>query len=51
VQGAGHTLARSIGGLIEFIVVVLPWAVLLTAGGFGARALGRRWKAQGTAAR
>lgn len=37
VTGAGRVLARSVGGVISFVVATLPWAVLLGAAVFAVR--------------
>jgi hypothetical protein len=47
---AGHIFARSVAGLIEFVVAVLPWSLLLVGAGFGLRTLRRRWRARRVAA-
>jgi len=46
VTGAGRMLAHSVGGLITFVVAVLPWALALLALGAGVRALWRRRRAR-----
>lgn len=42
VRGAGRLLAQSLGGLISFVVAVLPWTLLLAAVGWAVRAVWRR---------
>ena len=42
VTGAGRMLARSVAGLINVVVVLLPWGLLLAVLGWGARLLWRR---------
>ncbi|MEO8155004.1 MAG: DUF4349 domain-containing protein [Rhizobacter sp.] len=42
ITGAGRMLAHSVAGLISFVVVALPWALMLTLVGWGLRVLWRR---------
>ncbi|MBC7957680.1 MAG: DUF4349 domain-containing protein [Cytophagales bacterium] len=42
VTGAGRQLAQSLAGLISFVVVVVPWGLLLALLGWGVRAVWRR---------
>jgi hypothetical protein len=40
--GAGHAFANSLGGLVKFVVVALPWTIALLVGVLAVRTLWRR---------
>lgn len=42
VLRAGHGLATSMAALIGLVIAVLPWLLVLLAGGMAVRALRRR---------
>ncbi|HZJ69471.1 MAG TPA: DUF4349 domain-containing protein, partial [Planctomycetota bacterium] len=46
VLHAGHVLAHSVATLIGLAIALLPWALVLLAGGLGPRALLRRRRAR-----
>ena len=46
VLHAGHGLAHSVAALIGLAIALLPWALVLFAGGLGLRALLRRRRAR-----